>query len=108
MYFRDISGDGVNYGRPYGTDHSLASSRILYRQEVLVAYNVKGTSIKHASNLATDEREEKSNHQHFLGLRFLSHRVPFFFQHHAAAVVAEFDAGHEGSHQQHAAAAGTA
>jgi alpha-amylase len=39
MYFRQISGDG---GGPYGTEYTLAISRILYPREVLVAYNVSG------------------------------------------------------------------
>ena len=40
MYFRPISGDGVNFGLPYGTTYTLAFSRLLYDREVLVAYNV--------------------------------------------------------------------
>jgi alpha-amylase len=40
MYFRQISGDGVNFGLPFGGDYTLAFSRVLYAQEVLVAYNV--------------------------------------------------------------------
>jgi alpha-amylase len=40
MYFRPISGDGVNFGLPFGTTYTLAFSRILYDQEILVAYNV--------------------------------------------------------------------
>src|SRR5260370_11924691 len=40
MYFRQISGDGVNFGLPFGSDYTLAFSRVLYAQEVLVAYNV--------------------------------------------------------------------
>jgi alpha-amylase len=40
MYFREISGDAVNFGFPFGSDYTLAFSRILYPQEVLVAYNV--------------------------------------------------------------------
>ncbi len=39
MYFRQI-GDGVSFGLPFGTDYTLAFSRILYPREVLVAYNV--------------------------------------------------------------------
>jgi len=42
MYYRQISGDGVNFGLPYGADYTLAFSRLLYGQEVLVAYNVSG------------------------------------------------------------------
>ncbi len=40
MYFRQISGDGVHFGLPYGTEYTLAFSRIVYGTEVLVAYNV--------------------------------------------------------------------
>jgi alpha-amylase len=40
MYFRQISGDGQHFGMPFGLTYTLAFSRILYPQEVLVAYNV--------------------------------------------------------------------
>jgi glycosidase len=40
MYFRQISGDGVHFGFPFGFSYTLAFSRILYGREVLVAYNV--------------------------------------------------------------------
>lgn len=40
MYYREISGDGVNFGLPFGRDYTLAFSRILYGREALVAYNV--------------------------------------------------------------------
>ncbi len=40
MYFRQISGDGIHFGFPYGTESTLAFSRILYGREILVAYNV--------------------------------------------------------------------
>ncbi len=40
MYYREISGDSVHFGLPYGTDYTLAFSRLLYNREVLVAYNV--------------------------------------------------------------------
>jgi glycosidase len=43
MYFRQISGDGVNFGYPFGTTYTLAFSRLLYGQEVLVAYNVSAS-----------------------------------------------------------------
>ena len=42
MYYRQISGDGQNFGFPYGTTYTLAFSRVLYGQEVLIAYNVSG------------------------------------------------------------------
>jgi alpha-amylase len=42
MYYREISGDGVSFGLPYGSTYTLAFSRLLYGREVLVAYNVSG------------------------------------------------------------------
>jgi glycosidase len=40
MYYRQISGDGVHFGFPYGSTYTLALSRLLYGLEILVAYNV--------------------------------------------------------------------
>lgn len=40
MYYRQISGDGIHFGLPYGTDYTLAFSRLLYPSEVLVVFNV--------------------------------------------------------------------
>jgi len=40
MYFRQISGDGVHFGFPFGTTYTLAFSRLLYGSEVLIAYNI--------------------------------------------------------------------
>jgi alpha-amylase len=42
MYFRQISGDGEQFGFPFGVTYTLAFSRVLYPQEILVAYNVAG------------------------------------------------------------------
>jgi alpha-amylase len=42
MYYRQISGDGQHFGTPFGSTYTLAFSRLLYGQEVLVAYNVSG------------------------------------------------------------------
>ena len=42
MYYRQISGDGATFGLPFGSTYTLAFSRLLYGQEVLVAYNVSG------------------------------------------------------------------
>jgi glycosidase len=43
MYYRQISGDGEHFGFPFGSTYTLAFSRLLYPQEVLVAYNVSDT-----------------------------------------------------------------
>jgi hypothetical protein len=40
MYYRQISGDGEHFGFPFGSTYTLAFSRLLYPQEILVAYNV--------------------------------------------------------------------
>jgi alpha-amylase len=40
MYYRQISGNGQDFGFPFGSTYTLAFSRILYPHEVLVAYNV--------------------------------------------------------------------
>lgn len=40
MYYRQISGDGQSFGFPYGSTYTLAFSRLLYGEEVLVCYNV--------------------------------------------------------------------
>ncbi len=44
MYFREISGNGVDFGLPQGHPCTLAFSRILANEEVLVAYNTSTTS----------------------------------------------------------------
>jgi alpha-amylase len=40
MYYREISGDGLSFGLPFGSAYTLAFSRMLYPREVLVAYNI--------------------------------------------------------------------
>lgn len=40
MYYRQISGNGIDFGFPFGNTYTLAFSRIIYGREVLVAYNV--------------------------------------------------------------------
>jgi alpha-amylase len=40
LYYREISGDGIHFGLPYGDSYTLAFSRVLYPREILVAYNV--------------------------------------------------------------------
>ncbi len=40
MYYRQISGDGQHFGFPFGSEYTLAFSRLLYGEEVLIAYNV--------------------------------------------------------------------
>ena len=40
QYFREISGDGINFGHPANGDCTLAYSRVLDTEEVLVAINL--------------------------------------------------------------------
>ena len=40
MYYRPIAATGGQFGMPYGTDYTLAFSRLVYGTEILVAYNV--------------------------------------------------------------------
>jgi glycosidase len=40
QYFREISGDGEHFGQPTGTKYTLAFSRVLDTQEVLIAMNL--------------------------------------------------------------------
>ncbi|HEX3903708.1 MAG TPA: alpha-amylase family glycosyl hydrolase [Polyangia bacterium] len=44
MYFRQISVDGLAFGPAFGSDYTLAFSRLLYGREVLVAYNVSASA----------------------------------------------------------------
>jgi len=43
IYYRQISGNGRDFGFPFGSTYTLAFSRLLYGQEVLVAYNVSAS-----------------------------------------------------------------
>lgn len=43
IYYRQISGNGQDFGFPFGNTYTLAFSRLLYGQEVLVAYNVSAS-----------------------------------------------------------------
>jgi glycosidase len=47
MYWREVSGDGVHFGLPQEQPCTLAFSRILFDQEVLVAYNTSTTDQRH-------------------------------------------------------------
>jgi len=52
MYLRQISGDGQHFGYPFGTDYTLAFSRLLYPTEILIAYNV--SSMARADYIVVD------------------------------------------------------
>lgn len=40
MYFREISGDGVHFGRYWGSDTTLAYARVLADDEIIIALNL--------------------------------------------------------------------
>jgi alpha-amylase len=42
MYYRQIANESLSFGLPFGSTYTLAFSRLLYGQEILVAYNVSG------------------------------------------------------------------
>lgn len=44
MYYRQISGNGRDFGLPFGSDYTLAFSRLVYGREVLVAYNISSNN----------------------------------------------------------------
>ena len=46
MYFREISGNGRDFGLPQGQPCTIAFSRILAGEEVLVAYNTSATATR--------------------------------------------------------------
>jgi hypothetical protein len=52
LYYRQISSDGQNFGLPFGTSYTLAFSRMLYGQEILVACNVSGQA--HSDSIVID------------------------------------------------------
>lgn len=52
IYYRQISGNGQDFGFPFGSAYTLAFSRLLYGQEVLVAYNV--SSAPRSDNVVVD------------------------------------------------------
>jgi glycosidase len=46
IYFREISGNGVDFGLPEGHPCTLAFSRILGFKEILIAYNTSTTTVR--------------------------------------------------------------
>ncbi len=58
MYYRQISADGQNFGLPFGTNYTLAFSRLLFSREVLVAYNVSTTDT-HDFHIIVDANYQK-------------------------------------------------
>jgi alpha-amylase len=67
MYFRQISGDGENFGLPFGTSYTLAFSRVIYTTETLVAYNVSGTARSDSIVVDADLHADGSTMQFLYG-----------------------------------------
>ena len=65
MYFRQISGDSEHFGFPFGFTYTLAFSRILYPDEILVAYNVEGKG-RHDSVIVDAELHPAGSSMQFL------------------------------------------
>jgi glycosidase len=65
MYFRQISGDGEHFGFPFGFTYTLAFSRILYPDEILVAYNVENNT-RHDSVIVDAELHPDGSTMRFL------------------------------------------
>jgi alpha-amylase len=65
MYFRQISGDSEHFGFPFGFTYTLAFSRILYPDEVLVAYNVED-KVRHDSVIVDAELHADGSSMRFL------------------------------------------
>src|SRR5260370_32072099 len=65
MYFRQISGDGEHFGFPFGFAYTLAFSRILYPNEILVAYNVEDKD-RHDSVIVDAELHADGSSMEFL------------------------------------------
>jgi hypothetical protein len=65
MYFRQISGDQEHFGFPFGSTYTLAFSRILYPDEILVAYNVENNT-RHDSVIVDSELRANGSTMQFL------------------------------------------
>jgi alpha-amylase len=66
MYFRQISGNGCDFGLPQGHPCTLAFSRILAYQEVLVAYNTSPTESRKEYVIVDNTLHQKGGMMKFL------------------------------------------
>ena len=66
MYFRQISGNGRDFGFPHGQPCTLAFSRILADQEVLVAYNTSPTESRKDYVMVDNTLHQKGETMKFL------------------------------------------
>jgi glycosidase len=66
MYFREISGNGQDFGLPQGAGSTLAWARILANDELLIAYNTSSEETHHDYVLVDDDLRKAGDTLHFL------------------------------------------
>ena len=66
MYFRQISGNGRDFGFPQGAGATLAFARILAQGEVLVAYNTSAEEARHDYVMVDDNLHREGDRWEFL------------------------------------------
>jgi glycosidase len=81
MYFREISGNGIDFGLPQGHPCTLAFSRILAGQEILVAYNTSTTEMREDYVIVDNVVQNPGKHMKFLyggvgSVEVISHSDP--------------------------------
>ncbi|MFH0990259.1 MAG: alpha-amylase family glycosyl hydrolase [bacterium] len=81
MYFREISGNGTDFGLPQGHPCTLAFSRILAGQEILVAYNTSVTEVREDYVIVDNVVQQAGKRMEFLyggagSTEVLSHTDP--------------------------------
>jgi glycosidase len=67
MYYREISGNGIDFGLPFGDNYTLAFSRILYPREVLVVYNISGAAREDCVIVDAEMHDATPNMQYLYG-----------------------------------------
>ena len=67
MYYRQISGDAIHFGFPYGSTYTLAFSRMLYGSEILVAYNISATARNDSLTVDADLHAPGTNMTYLYG-----------------------------------------
>jgi hypothetical protein len=66
IYFREISGNGRDFGLPQGQPCTLAFCRILGFQEILIAYNTSATTAREDYVMVDSGLHEPGDTLHFL------------------------------------------
>ncbi len=66
MYFREISGNGLDFGLPQGQPCTLAFSRVLAGQEITIAYNTSTTDRRTDFVILDNRIHQKGEQMRFL------------------------------------------